>query len=128
MPKVYSYPLTGLKTVQSNLDKALAQIKGATKKGLIEAAFLIEATSKIYVPRDTGNLAGSGRTDWGDGPTGPFAVVHYGGTSETKSYAVHVHERLELRHTPPTQAKYLEQAVKDHFDDILGIVAKHAKV
>jgi len=122
MPKRYSYSLEGLRTVEQNLKKALDQIKGQTKAGLLEAGLLVQRRSQELVPVDTGHLKGSAYIEPTDLPNGPVVEVGYGA-----EYATHVHERLELHH-PQGQAKYLETAIKESVDDILKIIAAGARI
>lgn len=46
-----------------------------------------------------------------DGPQ-VSGVVGY-----TAEYAIFVHERLDLHHEPPTQAKFLEQPLREHANE-----------
>jgi hypothetical protein len=95
----------------------------------------ILALSLMLCPEDTGTLRRSARVDdsnlsamrprnsLGQFMSGnPYVVVGYGYGFErnektghlASEYAVPVHERLDQRHEPPTQAKFLEDAVYEY--------------
>lgn len=72
--------------------------------------------SQYLVPVDTGALRSSGYV------TQPYVIgnnvgvlIVYGQASAP--YALWVHERLDLFHEPPTQAKFLEQPLVDSVED-----------
>lgn len=120
--KVYTFPLLGLREVQVNLNKAIAQIVGGTKAGLLEAGFLIQRRAVELAPIDTGNLRGSSYTEPGE--IGGNPVVEVGFQAE---YSVFVHE-IAATHVPPTQWKFLETAVKQSIPDIPAIIQARARV
>ncbi len=93
-----------LRTVLRRAGSAgLLAIRGA----LFREAEQIMAKSKRIVPVDTGNLRDSGHVEQPVmGPGSVSVTLAYGGPAAP--YAVHVHERLDLRHNPGQFAKYLE--------------------
>lgn len=100
----------------SNLSKALSQLErwgegfqtGALR-AQVEVAEAVLERALIYVPVDTGALRASGRVN-ADLSNLEIAVAEVRFGSDVAPYAAIVHERLDLRHKPPTQAKYLERA------------------
>ena len=73
--------------------------------------------SQILVPVKTGQLKGSGFIEVKRGARGVQGVVGYG-KAGNPDYAVFVHERMDLHHESPTQAKFLEEAVKRHIGNV----------
>lgn len=72
------------------------------------AAILLKASQKL-VPVDTEALKKSGRVEVKGVGLNATATVEYGGSDAP--YAYIVHERLDIPHEPPTQARYLADAV-----------------
>jgi hypothetical protein len=71
----------------------------------------IFAETQVLVPVETGALKRSGRVvREAVTADGVVLSIAYGGPSEPRyvDYAVYVHERLDVRHAPPTQAKFIE--------------------
>lgn len=94
--------------------KATLQAMGKSRKkdgitiaaGLLGAAETLFRKSQELVPVDIGNLKESGRVwQYGVGMTAVAAVVY------ESPYAVPVHEVLDNYHAPPTQARYLADAI-----------------
>lgn len=95
----------------------------AVSAGLKSAAVDIMKVADVYVPKDTETLRNSRMI--GDVETTGDALhltigFGYGGALNPKTgehpsqYALPVHEILDARHAPPTQAKYLETAVIEY--------------
>lgn len=100
-----------------NLQRVLSAMKGkalrdgvAIDEGLKKCAEILLKKSQELVPVDKGPLKASGKVI-SNGKKGMAAnyTVFYGGPSAP--YAFIVHERLGVHHKPPTQAKYLSDAV-----------------
>lgn len=94
------------------------EIIAGTLAGLYEAGTKIMAESQILVPVETGTLKRSGTVEEpvidGDSATvtlgyGYGEQINPNSGEPATGYAVFVHENLEARHSPPTQAKFLEQ-------------------
>jgi hypothetical protein len=90
--------------------RALAKTKRndgeAIADGLYVCAVTLYKKSQELVPVDTGDLKESGRVwQYGTG-FNARATVEY-----VNDYAVPVHEILTAEHAPPTQARYLADAV-----------------
>ncbi len=64
--------------------------------------------AKIITPVKTGVLKGSGFVGMPQ-YSGASVTVDIGFGGAASAYAVIQHEELDYKHTPPTQAKYLEQ-------------------
>lgn len=76
-------------------------------EGLRKAAHIILKKSQELVPVDTERLKKSGRVEVkGTGLNTEARVVY------DAPYAVYVHERLDQAHEPPTQAKFVTEAIR----------------
>lgn len=120
-------------------------VADAAAKALYREASQIIAESQRLVPVDTGTLRASARVgepvDDGDRLT---VTAGYGYGDEYREYAtakalgdmdgdehytsgpgygVYVHERLDVHHAPPTQAKFLEQPAAEHQAGFSGRIA-----
>lgn len=90
--------------------KASAEIKKRIDEALVTCAEVLLRKSQELVPVDTEALKKSGRVVTNDKKgLAAAATVEYGGP--TAPYAFIVHERLGVYHAPPTQARYLADAV-----------------
>ena len=108
-----------MKEITENLNRVLEQVESATLEGLMRFGRAILERSNFYVPKDTGTLEKSGFVSMtgGERPSvsagaSPAVTVGYDGNGEAP-YAVFVHELLHLQHKPPTQAKFLQQAMEE---------------
>ena len=88
------------------------------QKGVAKAGQFVKRESQKIVPVDTRFLRNSAfsRNIGGKGWRAD-QIVGYGAW-----YAIYVHERLDLRHAPGKQAKYLEVVIKTKQADIFRIV------
>lgn len=101
--------ITGAEALQTALQKAGGGAQKAVGAGLYQEAETIMAKSKRIVPVLRGALKASGTVF--PPVLGQLSVtMGYGGAAVP--YAVYVHERTDLKHKPPTQAKYLEQPAR----------------
>lgn len=76
--------------------------------------------SLALVPIDTSLLWSTGKVNRiYVGPRDIVATITY-----DTEYAIYVHEMLELRHKPPTQAKFLEQPLRASQDDLVREIRK----
>lgn len=67
-----------------------------------------------YCPIDTGDLRSTFRiVAEVSEPELATAQILVGGADSVAPYSTYVHERLDLRHAPPTQAKFLERATTE---------------
>lgn len=87
-------------------------------EGLRRGAKIILDKALYYCPEDTGFLRQSGDTEVNDlGDDGGEVVVFF-----SAYYAVFVHENTRVRHDPPTQAKFLERAVRDTYNQVTWVM------
>lgn len=104
-------------TQRGSFEDALPALIEAAEKAVKQGAEDIMAVADVLVPKDTLTLLNSRFIDpvFNDGVSIRVAFG-YGRGEELNpkdgkpagAYAVPVHEILEARHMPPTQAKYLE--------------------
>lgn len=113
-------------TTVMQITRAISKIRRDTEikiaDALEKAGEIILQKSQIYVPRETGALANSGRVEVEGQGFGARSRVLYGGDSAP--YAVYVHENLEAQHKPPTCAKFLERAAREVGGTIAHVVAR----
>ncbi len=123
--------LKGLKKVTGNFSKARKGAAAGVEIGLKKAGLFLQAQSQKLVPVDTGNLRNTAFTR-SEG-SGVDTEVHVGYTAE---YAVYVHEDLFASHMKKDkegqdvqigQAKFLEQPMREHRDDLIRIVRDEVK-
>lgn len=106
-----------MEQIIKNAQAVIAAIEGDSIDALKYALEPIYDESQILVPVDTGRLKASGFIEARKTGRGVTGAVGYGKGGDPY-YAVYVHEHLELRHEAPTQAKFLEEAVNRHIDEI----------
>ncbi len=110
--------IIGVPELTRRLDAFIEKTPQAVGAALYQVALDIFADSQRLVPVDTGTLKGSG------GVAGPYrntsgnpeVMVYYGGAAA--DYAIFVHERLDIYHAEPTQAKFLETPFLMHVQRI----------
>lgn len=104
----------------SNLEKVIDQLSrygdgfvdGALKAQVAMGKKVLELARDVYCPIDTGALRKTGRiTADLDNIHLTSVDVQFGGSAAP--YALRVHERVDVIHAPPTQAKYLERAAHE---------------
>jgi hypothetical protein len=96
--------------IDSFIESVTSQGKSAASKKISSLADEILEVAQYYCPVDKGDLVESG--------TVVKSNSGHGGTVEAQvrfrtRYALFVHEDTTAYHEPPTQAKYLEQAMLD---------------
>lgn len=103
--------ITGVGNVLKAFGDKKKDMEFKIHEALGRCAAVVYRKSQKLVPRDTEALAHSGRVETNDkkGKGAQFEVV-YG--DEEAFYALYVHEDLTKKHAPPTQAKFLEDAVR----------------
>lgn len=102
--------ITGIDRVIKANGKATKKIKRLVDDALVKCAEVLLAESQKLVPVDTEALKKSGKVVKNDKKgLAASATVEYGGPEAP--YAFIVHERLEIYHAPPTQARYLADAI-----------------
>lgn len=100
--------LRGIEQVQRRLQHVADTTARSLAAALTVEAEAIMGKSKEIVPVDTGALRSTGHVQPPE-TAGAQVTVEMGYGGPAAPYAVFVHERVELRHNPPTQAKFLEQ-------------------
>lgn len=95
----------------TRLTRAVAAVTlEEARRGALAIAENIMTEAKRLCPVETGALRGSGLVRLAEAETGRLIVtLGFGGPAAP--YAGIVHERLDVRHRPPTQAKFLEVPV-----------------
>jgi len=94
----------------------------AVERAVPEAAEILLEESNKLCPVDTGRLKESGTiVIQGKGLNTRAWVVY------DTPYAIFVHENLEVFHEPPTQAKFLEEAVRRYKRDIHKFIRKEVQ-
>ena len=99
--------------IQKNLEQVINSIEGATEGAIEFALQAVMDTSQELVPVDTGALKASGFIQVFRMRSTIQGVAGYA-AGGSPFYAALVHENLEFYHIPPTQAKFLEEAVNRH--------------
>lgn len=115
-----------MKQIVDNMQKVIKAIHATSKPALQYALQPIYDDSQVLVPVDKGPLKASGFIEVRDTARGVTGVVGYakGGNPH---YAVYVHERMDLQHSAPTQAKFLEEPVMRHLRNIPARYASYVK-
>lgn len=104
--------LKGDKQLKAQLTRLGQSAPQAMGKALLKEANQIMNASKAIVPVDTRTLKRSGYVRLPEHSVDSVTVtMGYGGSA--KAYARVQHEELSYYHKPPTQAKYLEQPVRE---------------
>lgn len=104
-----------MNSIIKNLTTVINHIEGVTPKAIVYGLEPAFKESQRLVPVDTGKLKRSGFIETKRTANGTVAAMGYGRYGRP-TYAGFVHERLDVRHAPPTQAKFLEVAVMQHVD------------
>ena len=102
----------------------------AFERGCKKAAEWVKKESQKIVPVDTGALRDSAEVinSGGTGFKSEYGVS-YGRGLEPFDYSLIQHEVLTYAHTPPGQAKYLEEVIMTRKSEIVAIIIKEmAKV
>jgi len=102
--------------IRNNLLKVIDGIEKANPDALVFGLQPIFDESQRLVPVDRGRLKASGFIEKRQGVREASAAIGYDRHGKL-GYGAFVHERLDLRHAPPTQAKFLETAVNTHGGD-----------
>lgn len=99
--------------------KTIKGYKMGFARGVVKAAKLLLKKSREIVPIDTKALYYSSKVvEYGRGQS-KVAEVTY-----TMPYGVYVHEDLNKKHKPPTQAKFLEQPARQYRQEMRNIIKK----
>lgn len=109
-PGYIEYIRSQMRDIQTVLLRTIKHIDGVTPEAIRFGLQPIFDESQRLVPVDWGILKASGFIETRKTSTGAVAAIGYGRHGKPP-YAAFVHERMDLRHAPPTQAKFLEEAV-----------------
>ena len=93
---------------------------------LVDGLNIIFIASQELVPQKTGALKRSGYVTNSRMGTRAYAEIGYAKGGHP-TYALVVHEDLTKFHEPPTQAKYLEDAIYREWDDFKEFIAMATK-
>lgn len=115
--------VTGVKEIKAKLEAHKKRVSARFLPALMEGGLFLQGESQSIVPVKTSNLEGSAYTRPEE--VTPFRVVVAIGYEA--SYAVYVHERIELRHKPGKQAKFLEQPLREKRDRMGAIIVEAMK-
>ncbi len=124
-----------IKEINKNLQKELAGLEMGVARASEILAFRVLDRALELTPIDTGALRKSafierlGKRPNRKRPDGinPILLVGYDRNNSAK-HAVFVHERVELQHAPPTQAKFLTTAINEEIPRFLKDMADLIKV
>ena len=127
--------ITGFDEVIENLNKAIAELKSNSLRGLKEAAKMIYTsmdTVTPIIPEDTGRLRNSWKVEDDTTKEGePYVVMGF----EDVPYGVAVHEMLEsssgkaINWTRPNSGpKFFEASVKRNSSQVLEILKSNVQV
>ena len=106
--------------VNKRLNEVVSKFEDLSEPALRYGLVTIYNRSQQLVPVDTGKLKLSGTIEVSKRrPDGAIrGVVSYASGGDPY-YAVFVHERLDFYHKPPTQAKFLQQAMEERINQVL---------
>lgn len=105
-------------TVKSYVPQVLSEIESRTKTALDECGLVATGHAQEYVPRDTGNLAGSITHE-----TEEEQVI----IGTNVDYAPYVEFDEKAQHASPTGAHYLKKSLSEHIDEYEKIFARELK-
>ena len=99
-------------SIEKKVKQAIQNIDNLIPEAIHYGLQPIYDKSQIYVPVLTGDLKISGFITTSKTSRGATGAIGYGAAGDP-FYAIWVHERLDLKHESPTQAKFLEAAVHE---------------
>ena len=116
-----------MKAISLTIETLVRDLKNATEGTIRSVLQPIFDTSQELVPVDTGRLKRSGYLEVRTVGKDIKGEVGYG-KSGRPEYTALVHENLAFFHNPPTQAKFLEEAVNRHVDKIAARVVSELTI
>lgn len=105
-----------MKAIQDNLETVVEHLEKVTPEAIRFGLEPVMEESQRLVPVDTGRLKRSGFIETRRTSGGAVAAIGYGRFG-VPHYAGFVHERVDIPHASPTQAKFLEQAIATKIGD-----------
>lgn len=103
--------------VIENYRKFVKRLEVSVPSVLIDALTPTLALAKYYTPVDTGTLRDSAYLNITGKEHYPHVNMGFA-KGGNPPYAAKVHENLEFRHNPPTQAKFLQKALEEDANNI----------
>src|SRR5690242_969348 len=119
---IKSVEVEGLETVRKRLHVVAGEYATGMERGQCKGGLYLLNKTLPLTPIDTGGLRASGFVE--KNGTGFKTQVTVG---FTQPYATFVHERMDLHHAAPTQAKFLESASARYRDQIARIIRDEAQ-
>jgi len=105
------------RAIADQVESIFSALQETTPEICLEALEPVKLKAEYYCPKDTYALVDSSYLEVMT--TGKHTRVELGfGPAGKPFYAVYVHERTDLKHEAPTQAKFLERAVLEDLDGI----------
>lgn len=120
-----TFRLSGGDAMAAAMGKALEGGRGGAARGLELGARQVLDVSNSQVPHEVGDLERDGAASVDDKAL--KSAVSYGRNAETAKYAVPQHERLDYRHDPGRNAKYLENAFNSEASVVTQIIAEQTR-
>ena len=120
-----TFRLTGTQAMAKAMEKAAKNGRNGAVRGLELGARQVLDVSNSQVPHEVGDLERDGAASV-DSATLKSAVS-YGRNAETAKYAVPQHERMDYRHDPGRNAKYLENAFNSEAGVVSQIIAEQTR-
>lgn len=120
-----TFRLTGLQAMAKAMEKAAKNGRNGAVRGLELGARQVLDVSNSQVPHEDGDLERDGAASVDS--TTLKSAVSYGRNAETADYAVPQHERMDYRHDPGRNAKYLENAFNSEAGVVSQIIAEQTR-
>lgn len=115
-----------MRVITANMKKIVEGVHDLTPEAIKYGLQPMFDESQILVPVDKGVLKRSGFLKTRKTSKGAEAVMGYGRFGRPY-YTGIVHERLDVAHAAPTQAKFLESAIKKHIGRFLPRVTEYIR-
>lgn len=115
-----------MREITANMKRVVEGVHNLTPEAIKHGLQPMFDESQILVPVDKGVLKRSGFLKTRKTVRGAVAVMGYGRFGRP-FYTGIVHERLDVVHAAPTQAKFLESAIKKHMSRFLPRVTAYIK-
>lgn len=112
-----------MRELEASMRSIFDQFLEASPKIMLDAMEPIFEASQRLTPVDTGELIASGYLESTGTKKAPRIEIGYGRGGHP-SYTVFVHERTDIMHVAPTQAKFLEEPLKAGMGNLFIRVAK----
>lgn len=119
------FQVQGVQEVKREMGRLGRQANDAFQMALFIEGSDILRKSGFLVPVDLENLKGTGAVNQRRKHGRIEVIISYGG--KEAPYAVVQHERLDYKHTPPQQAKYLSQPAMEAVRTMGSRVARMVK-